>query len=244
MYQNQYYVFGGLPVIRSMNLRVWPLVAVLGIAVSAVSAQAQTVDFSNIGIKNFGQVDKNYYRGAQPDSHDYASLAKLGVKTVIDLERDGDSSEAGSVKAAGMNFVRIEMSDRETPTQKEVSDFLSIVSNPANLPVFVHCHGGRHRTGAMTAVYRMKNYGWTAERAYDEMKQYHFTTTFGHTPLKHFVFDYYSNLASEKPAVPITANPTPAAAAPVPVTGSPVPAAVTQSGSKPQAADKPTKKNN
>jgi tyrosine-protein phosphatase SIW14 len=60
--------------------------------------------------------------------------------------------------------------------------------------VFVHCQGGRHRTGVMTAVYRMTKDGWTADRAYQEMKQYRFEGFPGHPELKRFVYDYYSAL--------------------------------------------------
>ena len=40
-----------------------------------------------IRIDNFGEVNANYFRGAQPQGRDYADLAALGVKTVIDLRR-------------------------------------------------------------------------------------------------------------------------------------------------------------
>jgi len=46
-----------------------------------------------INIDNFGQVNANYFRGAQPDGRDYKDLAALGVKMVIDLQRDFDPAE-------------------------------------------------------------------------------------------------------------------------------------------------------
>jgi protein tyrosine/serine phosphatase len=54
--------------------------------------------------------------------------------------------------------------------------------------------GGRHRTGALTAVYRMTEDGWTADRAFSEMKQYHFGADFLHPELKKFVYTYFSQL--------------------------------------------------
>ena len=42
------------------------------------------------GIGNFHQVDARIYRGAQPTEQGFQYLAKVGVKTVIDLrESDG-----------------------------------------------------------------------------------------------------------------------------------------------------------
>ena len=45
---------------------------------------------------------------------------------------------------------------------EEIAAFLNIVNDPASQPVYVHCVGGRHRTGVMTAVYRMTHDGITA----------------------------------------------------------------------------------
>ena len=47
------------------------------------------------------------------------------------------------------------MTTRMVPTPDQIVEFLRIVNDPANQPVFVHCWGGRHRTGVMTAIYRM-----------------------------------------------------------------------------------------
>ena len=46
----------------------------------------------------------------------------------------------------------------------------------------------------MTAVYRMTQDGWNADRAYSEMKQFRFEGFPGHPVLKRFVYDFYSNL--------------------------------------------------
>src|SRR5689334_9403055 len=39
--------------------------------------------FPQITIKNFGQMDTHFYRGAQPRPEDYKALAALGIKTII-----------------------------------------------------------------------------------------------------------------------------------------------------------------
>lgn len=170
------------------------LTAVLLLAASASAETNSSAKLSNIHIKNFGRINDNYYRGAQPDSRDYADLAAAGVKTVIDLTKDGHSDEAGLVARAGMKFYRIPMTTSDRPSDAAVKQFLKLVNDPANFPVYVHCQGGRHRTGTMTAVYRMTQDGWTANRAYAEMKQYHFEGFPGHPKLKNFVYDYYSKL--------------------------------------------------
>jgi protein tyrosine/serine phosphatase len=164
------------------------------LAASASAEPKPSFDLTKIRIDNFGQTNDHYYRGAQPRSRDYSDLAALGVKTVIDLTKDGRDDESGFVQRAGMKFYRIPLTTSEAPAPAKVAQFLKIVNDPANWPVYVHCQGGRHRTGVMTAVYRMTQDGWTADRAYQEMKQYRFEGFPGHPELKRFVYDYYSQV--------------------------------------------------
>ena len=162
---------------------------------------------SSITIENFGQVSPTYYRGSQPDLTDYTDLAKLGVKTVIDLQQDGKAIERQLVESAGMKFYRIPMTTRTAPTAEELSLFLNLVNDAANQPVYVHCAGGRHRTGVMTAVYRMTHDGWTSDRAFKEMKQYDFGPDFLHPEFKQFVYGYP---VAPAPALPAVVEPAPA----------------------------------
>jgi protein tyrosine/serine phosphatase len=172
---------------------------------TGITAAAETsVNATRVQIKNFGRINETYYRGAQPDSRDYADLAAMGVKTVIDLTRDGRKDEPGLVKRAGMKFYRIPLTTSEAPSTAAVNQFLKLVNDPANQPVFVHCQGGRHRTGVMTAVYRMTKDGWTADKAYQEMKIYRFEGFPGHPELKRFVYDYYSRI--DQPSRAVVAN--------------------------------------
>jgi len=155
-------------------------------------SSAAVVDISRIQIDNFGRVDQKYYRGAQPKGHDYNDLAALGVKTLINLTSDdADPSEKGLTESAGMSYFQIPMTTHEPPTAAQLADFLRIVNDPASQPVYVHCVGGRHRTGVMTAAYRMTGEGWTADRAFKEMKQYNFGADFLHPEFKEFVYGYH-----------------------------------------------------
>jgi protein tyrosine/serine phosphatase len=160
-------------------------------AKEAGSASAGIVGVSRIQIGNFGEVSTTYDRGEQPDGRDYADLAALGVRTVIDLQADGENfDEAQRVEAAGMRFYRIPMTTHVPPTSEQLATFLEIVNDPMQQPVYVHCAGGRHRTGVMTAIYRMEHDGWTADQAFREMKQYKFGMDVLHPEFKRFVYDY------------------------------------------------------
>ena len=150
-----------------------------------------------VQIDNFGRVNERYYRGAQPTGRDFAELAKLGVKATIDLTNDDDEDvgEQRLAERAGMKFFKIAMNTRVVPTAEQIAAFLTIVKDPANQPVYVHCIGGRHRTGVMTAIYRMIEEKWTPDRAFQEMKSFKYGADFLHPEFKKFVLAF-------KPALP------------------------------------------
>jgi protein-tyrosine phosphatase len=148
---------------------------------------------SAIRIDNFGQIN------------DYADLAAVGVKTVINLtSSDADANERTFVEGAGMKYFQIPMTTREQPKTAELTEFLSIVNDPANQPVYVHCVGGRHRTGVMTAAYRMTHDGWSSDQAFAEMKRYRFGADFLHPEFKQFVYEYRADPA--QPALATASN--------------------------------------
>ena len=178
------------------------LVPVAGQTVEVGQPPTIGIDLSSIDIDNFGRVDANYYRGAQPDDDDYADLNSLGIKTLIDLtSHDADPNERAMVERAGMRYVQISMTTHEPPTSTTLAAFLSVVKDPASQPVYVHCVGGRHRTGVMTAVYRMTHDHWTADRAFKEMKQYKFGADFLHQEFKNFVYAYRVDAAPTADAI-------------------------------------------
>jgi protein tyrosine phosphatase (PTP) superfamily phosphohydrolase (DUF442 family) len=146
------------------------------------------------GIDNFGQVTDFFYRGAQPKGDDYNRLASIGIRTVIDLRDDPKDYAQDLARRAGMKYINFPLSDKAYPPSDAASRFLTIINNRENWPVYVHCAGGRHRTGAMTAVFRMAVQGWDVNQAYEEMKKYDFYTRWGHKAIKRYVFDYYQRL--------------------------------------------------
>jgi protein tyrosine/serine phosphatase len=159
------------------------------------------LDVSKVRVRNFGRINEIYYRGAQPKERDYEDLSALGVRTVINLtSHDRDATEQAMVEAAGMRYVQIPMTTRQPPTEVQLADFFSIVDDPANQPVYVHCVGGRHRTGVMTAAYRMSRHGWDAKQAFREMKKYDFGADFLHPEFKDFVFEYGAEAARKAAA--------------------------------------------
>lgn len=148
-------------------------------------------------IKNFGQMDGRFYRGGQPRRHQYSQLVSAGITTVINLRDDPQSKEQAAVESLGVRYIHIPMSDRDYPSLKVVASFLHAIDKPEQQRFFVHCAGGRHRTGVIGAVYRHVFNRWEYERAHSEMKKYGFYTRWGHRPLLQFVKDFCSSAHRE-----------------------------------------------
>ena len=195
---------------RSVRVSIRPLVALAFAFVTfaavphAQEAATPRQDFSSVRIKNFGQMDERFYRGAQPKSlEDIRALKELGINTVIDLQAEPEPEERGWVESLGMRYVNIPMVAKKYPRPEWVAAFMKTVDDPATGKFFVHCAGGRHRTGSMGAVYRFEKYGWDYEQVYAEMKKYDFYTSWGHGDFKTFVKDYWGRMQSTQTAAPV-----------------------------------------
>ena len=193
---------------RSITRFPSAVIAILALvfAVSNASvAKEKYSKFPNIKIKNFGQMDDRFYRGARPDEDDYKALAELGIKTIIDLTDNSREYEQPAVEAAGLRYINIPMVDKSYPSMAQVNEFLKVVDDPETGKFYVHCAGGRHRTGVVGAVYRFNVDKWSLDQALAEMEQYEFNSGFGHGKQKDFVKDYWQQFQA-KATVTTSAN--------------------------------------
>ena len=167
-------------------------------------AKSKNTQFPDIKIKNFGQMDDRFYRGARPTDEDFKALAALGVKTIIDLTDNSKEKEQPAVEAAGLRYVNIPMVDKSYPSVEQVNQFLKVVNDPTTGKFFVHCAGGRHRTGVVGAVYRFNHDHWNLEQALAEMDRYEFGSGFGHGKQKDFVKDYWQEFQTKNNTIVAT----------------------------------------
>jgi len=187
------------------------LLSVVSFAQEAAPPQQQALTkeaFPQVRIKNFGQMDARFYRGAQPKEDQYEELKALGIETVIDLQAEPKEYERRIVESMGMRYVNIPMVEKKYPKPEDVAAFLKLADDPATGKFYVHCAGGRHRTGVMGAVYRFNKNGWDYEHVYREMKDFDFYTAWGHGAFKDFVQDYWQQFQTAKSNAPaVTAAP-------------------------------------
>jgi len=120
------------------------------------------------GVPNFHQVSERIYRGAQPSIEGFQALAKMGIKTIVDLRHEAAEvrEEQHIVEALGMKFLSVPMT-MHAPTDEQIARVMQELNASAG-SVFVHCQGGRDRTGTVIACYRKAHNGWDSQKALDE----------------------------------------------------------------------------
>jgi tyrosine-protein phosphatase SIW14 len=165
------------------------LVIILALGAVALAAEVP-------GVGNFHQINERLYRGAQPTSEGFQSLAKLGIKTVIDLrERDSRSdAEKLVVEKDGMRYVNIPFAGLSAPSDEQVAQVLSLFADPASGPVFIHCLRGADRTGTVVACYRVIHDHWKNQDALAEARSNGMSWL--ERGMQHYVLSYQAPVAA------------------------------------------------
>jgi tyrosine-protein phosphatase SIW14 len=106
-----------------------------------------------------------------------------------------DWAEEEYCKKEAINHFRLpqkewEAADGSVPNEINVVKFREIMNNPANYPVLIHCLAGKHRTGAMCAVFRMEHDHWTNQQAIDELSLYGYDNVTDHADVQGYLKRY------------------------------------------------------
>jgi tyrosine-protein phosphatase SIW14 len=173
------------------RLTTLAVTGLVGLSLSMSGLQAASLP-DVPGVNNFHQVDEHVYRGAQPNGQGFEGLAKLGIKTVIDLR--GERSEETAVERAGMRYVRLPWSGYKAPAEAQIAAVLSLLNDNSAWPVFVHCRRGADRTGTAIACYRIAHDHWTNQQALSEAK------TFGMSSMEVAMQRFILNFVALTPA--------------------------------------------
>jgi len=142
-------------------------------------------DIIDHGVPNLQQVAPGMWRMGQPaDAAAWQWLAtQVGEKgksvLVVKLNDDNEGDDRPASAIPGWMVMRLPIPPEDDkawtvlvkPSREDVAKIYESISQAHALGQVVvwHCTHGRDRTGLVTAVIRMKLFGWTKKRAWDEM---------------------------------------------------------------------------
>jgi protein tyrosine/serine phosphatase len=166
-----------------MSTRRAIVAGLLGLPFAEAFAQDRAQDLTQVGARpkewatplvldgapNLHQVEKNFFRSAQPDATGFKGLSTIhGVRTVISL-RAFNSDEP---LAAGLNLTleRVRINTWNIKRKDVVTALQDLRRASRDTPVLLHCQHGADRTGMITALYRILYQGWSKVAALDEMQ--------------------------------------------------------------------------
>jgi len=136
---------------------------------AAAPSQTPQID----GVRNYTKVDATIGCAGATEDKAFASIAELGYKAVLNLREatetgvNIEASEAAA-KVAGLKYFHLPLNG-SAPDPKVADEFLKIVGNTDNQPLFIHC-GSANRVGAMWLIKRMLIDQWPQDRAVAEAK--------------------------------------------------------------------------
>jgi tyrosine-protein phosphatase SIW14 len=140
--------------------------------------------------KRFHEVEPGvFYRSGQMTVAGFAeAIARHGIRTIINAQDEypdpdvwfgyfdrSTIKESELCRQLGVQYVFLPpdlIPHRLIPEHRPpaIERFLAIMDDPARLPVLVHCKAGLHRTGVLTAVFRMEYQGFTPREAITDLK--------------------------------------------------------------------------
>jgi len=124
-------------------------------------------------IRNFHTVEPEMlYTSAQPRRMDYTRmLYRYHIATIVNLrspdehrERNWYNEEITWVRSSGVRYFELPVRrDNYFPDEHTQQEFLKIMNDKTNLPVLLHGSGGEKRVPMLTAVWLIKNRGYSLE---------------------------------------------------------------------------------
>lgn len=120
---------------------------------------------THAALPNLHRVDDGLWRSALPEDPGPDALQALGIRSVLNLRRNGDSP---AWFGAGVASHQVAI-DTWHVSDGELLAALRIAIDPVNRPLLVHCRHGADRTGLVIAAYRVVVQGWTKDAAEREM---------------------------------------------------------------------------
>ncbi len=149
---------------------------------------------------NKRRVSENMWRSAQPASWQVRSLARQGIRTIVNLRGKRDCAtylyEKEAAAAAGIQVVDFIATSREPPS-KAVLHGAKELFETIDYPALMHCKSGADRAGIMSALYLFLHEGRPLEEAQKQLSLRYGHIRQGKTGVLDRFFEDYAKAKAE-----------------------------------------------
>jgi hypothetical protein len=175
------------------NRRVWIRRGIYGGLAVLVCQQAWRHGHDYVFADQFAEVvPGKIYRGAWQQPWPMRRIVRdYKIKTVVALAHPADHPlsvrEQALARELGFRWVHVPIVDaRGTRDYHVINEKLeeaaAVLADPANYPIYFHCHHGINRASMAQMAYRTKYCGWTLEQATEEISRTFGLVEVGHGP--------------------------------------------------------------
>lgn len=157
------------------------------------------------------QPGKLYRSGQLTEAGFREAVRELGIRTIINLQDDVPDpkvwhnyldrrtiKESEVCNELGVRYVWLSpdllpMGETERRQPDVIAQFLDLMDQEETYPALIHCKAGLHRTGVLTAVYRMEYQDWSRQAAFLELRAHGFgdwVSTTANPYIEQYIFAY------------------------------------------------------
>jgi tyrosine-protein phosphatase SIW14 len=170
------------------NVLRWVLGVVVVVGVIAPPVVLYRAEY--VRAKRLREVEPGrvYRSGQMTEAGFRDAIERYGIRTVVNLQHEQPDPmlidrwmgkptvrESELCEQLGVRYVLL-TPDVLPPNNKldtqppVVDDWLALLDDESNYPILLHCNAGLHRTGRLTAIYRMEYHGWSEGEALRELR--------------------------------------------------------------------------
>ncbi|CAI5734570.1 unnamed protein product [Peronospora destructor] len=129
---------------------------------------------------NYGMIEEDLYRSGQPNELNFPFLERLNLRTIIYLALEEpnpqfqsfvEEQEIQLVFLGGNTRMESRRKSWEPLSEETVLAALDIILDRSNYPLYITCHLGRDRTGAVVGCLR-KIQGWHLSSIFEEYRRF------------------------------------------------------------------------
>lgn len=158
--------------------------------------------FVRLVFPNRHRLSGEAWRAAQPLPHQIRDAARRGVRTIVNLRGQVDTStyaiEKEACEAAGLALHDFRIRSRAAPSREEVLGARALFAS-VEYPILMHCKSGADRVGLMSALYLHTRQGVPIAEARRQLSLAYGHIRYADTGVLDHFLDAYVEYASHTP---------------------------------------------